>query len=230
MNIVRIFRDLTASGSRPGDFPLLRRRDGYPIISGGKHMKTVVIAILLLIAATGALAQGTSIYDIQTGAVAEGTLVTPRGVVTGVTANGFFVAEAPYDAWRGIWVYAPGHTHGGGRRRAALRRLRRVLRPVGGRHRGRRALRLGPEDGHPARAGPQRGQRRGHLERGHRRRGLGKLHDHRAGRHGGHRGPQRLRRVVRRRPGRHRGHVRRLLVRHRPGGPGCSATTTPRAS
>ena len=73
-------------------------------------MKTVVIAILLLIAATGAFAQGTSIYDIQTGAVAEGTLVTPRGVVTGVTANGFFVAEAPYDAWRGIWVYSPGHT------------------------------------------------------------------------------------------------------------------------
>ncbi len=73
-------------------------------------MKAIVIAILMLIVASGALAQGTTIYDIQTGAITEGTLVTPRGVVTGVTANGFFVAEAPYDAWRGIWVYAPGHT------------------------------------------------------------------------------------------------------------------------
>lgn len=73
-------------------------------------MKTIVTAILFLIIATGAFAQGSSIYDIQTGLVAEGTLVTPRGVVTGVTSSGFFVAEAPYDAWRGIWVYAPGHT------------------------------------------------------------------------------------------------------------------------
>lgn len=73
-------------------------------------MKTFVTAILLLIIATGALAQGSSIYDIQNGLIAEGTLVTPRGVVTGVTGNGFFVAEAPYDAWRGIWVYSPGHT------------------------------------------------------------------------------------------------------------------------
>ena len=73
-------------------------------------MKTLVTAILLLIIATGALAQGSSVYDIQNGLIAEGTLVTPRGVVTGVTGNGFFVAEAPYDAWRGIWVYSPGHT------------------------------------------------------------------------------------------------------------------------
>ncbi|MFN2371060.1 MAG: hypothetical protein ABR506_07895 [Candidatus Krumholzibacteriia bacterium] len=73
-------------------------------------MKIIVTAILLLVVATGAFAQGSSIYDIQTGLIAEGTLVTPRGVVTGVTANGFFVAEAPYDAWRGIWVYSPGHT------------------------------------------------------------------------------------------------------------------------
>ena len=73
-------------------------------------MKAIVIAILLLILASGAFAQGSSIYDIQTGLIAEGTLVTPRGVVTGVTGSGFFVAEAPYDAWRGIWVYAPGHT------------------------------------------------------------------------------------------------------------------------
>ncbi|MBE0567164.1 MAG: hypothetical protein IH621_14485 [Krumholzibacteria bacterium] len=72
-------------------------------------MKIIVTAILLLVVATGAFAQGSSIYDIQTGLIAEGTLVTPRGVVTGVTANGFFVAEAPYDAWRGIWVYAPAH-------------------------------------------------------------------------------------------------------------------------
>jgi len=68
-------------------------------------MKIFVTAILLLLVASGALAQGTSIYDIQTGAIAAGTLVTPRGVVTGTTSSGFFVAEAPYDAYRGIWVY-----------------------------------------------------------------------------------------------------------------------------
>ncbi len=73
-------------------------------------MKTFVIATLLIMGAAGAFAQGTSIYDIQTGLITEGSLVTPRGVVTGVTANGFFVAEAPYDGWRGIWVYRPGHT------------------------------------------------------------------------------------------------------------------------
>jgi len=73
-------------------------------------MKILVTVMLLLVLASGAMAQGTSIYDIQTGLVNTGTLVTPRGVVTGATANGFFVAEAPYDAWRGIWVYYPGHT------------------------------------------------------------------------------------------------------------------------
>jgi hypothetical protein len=76
-------------------------------------MKIFVTATLLLLVASGALAQGTSIYDIQTGLVPAGTLVTPRGVVTGATPSGFFVAEAPYDGWRGIWVYTGSATpHG----------------------------------------------------------------------------------------------------------------------
>lgn len=68
-------------------------------------MKSIVMAMLLLLLASAAFGQATPIYDIQTGVHAEGSLLTPRGVVTGVMPHGFFVAEAPYDAYRGLWVY-----------------------------------------------------------------------------------------------------------------------------
>jgi hypothetical protein len=47
-----------------------------------------------------------TIYEIQTGAVAVGTLVNPCDlVVTATNYNGFWCAEAPYGAYNGIWVY-----------------------------------------------------------------------------------------------------------------------------
>ncbi len=67
-------------------------------------MKKIALAFLLIMVA--GVAQGTAIYDIQTGAVDENTLVTPSDVVvTAVTDNGIFVAEAPYSEYNGIWVY-----------------------------------------------------------------------------------------------------------------------------
>jgi len=67
-------------------------------------MKKFALAILVLMIAGAA--QGTAIYDIQAGNVDENTLVTPCDVVvTAVTYNGIWVAEAPYGAMNGIWVY-----------------------------------------------------------------------------------------------------------------------------
>lgn len=67
-------------------------------------MKKIALAFLLVMVA--AAAQATTIYDIQAGNVAENTLVTPCDVVvTAVTYNGIWVAEAPYGAMNGIWVY-----------------------------------------------------------------------------------------------------------------------------
>lgn len=73
-------------------------------------MKSFVMVTLMLLVASVAFGQATPIYDIQTGVYSEGSLVTPRGVVTGVYGDGFFAAEAPYTEYRGIWVYSPGHT------------------------------------------------------------------------------------------------------------------------
>ncbi len=67
-------------------------------------MKKIVLAVLVILIA--GVAQGTSIYDIQTGLIPEGDLVSPCDVVvTAVTDNGIFVAEAPYSEFNGIWVY-----------------------------------------------------------------------------------------------------------------------------
>ncbi len=67
-------------------------------------MKKIALVFLLVLIA--GVAQGTAIYDIQTGAVDENSLVTPCDVVvTAVTDNGIFVAEAPYGQYNGIWVY-----------------------------------------------------------------------------------------------------------------------------
>jgi hypothetical protein len=68
-------------------------------------MKSIVMAVLLLLLASAAFGQVNPIYDIQTGVFSEGSLLTPRGVVTGVGPDGFFVAEAPYNEYRGLWVY-----------------------------------------------------------------------------------------------------------------------------
>jgi len=67
-------------------------------------MKRIVIALLVVVAATSA--QATTIFDIQTGAVVAGDSVSVVGaVVTGVRYNGFFAAEAPYGVNQHIWVY-----------------------------------------------------------------------------------------------------------------------------
>ncbi len=67
-------------------------------------MKKIALAILIVLIAGAAHA--TAIYDIQAGLVTENTLVTPCDVVvTAVTYNGIWVAEAPYGAMNGIWVY-----------------------------------------------------------------------------------------------------------------------------
>ena len=69
-------------------------------------MKKIALAFLLVMVAGVALGQSTTIYDIQTGAIEEGTLVNPHDVVvTAVTDNGVFIAEAPYGQFNGIWVY-----------------------------------------------------------------------------------------------------------------------------
>ena len=70
-------------------------------------MKSLVIVCLLLVAGT-AMGQVPSetIIGIQTGLVPENSLVTPcESVVTAVLYNGIFIAEAPYGAYNGIWVY-----------------------------------------------------------------------------------------------------------------------------
>jgi len=67
-------------------------------------MKKIALAFLLILVA--GMAQATTIYDIQTGAVDLNSLVTPQDVVvTAVMYNGVFVAEAPYSEYNGIWVY-----------------------------------------------------------------------------------------------------------------------------
>jgi hypothetical protein len=67
-------------------------------------MKKIVLATLLILVAASANAG--VIHDIQTGLVDTGTLVTPcDAVVVAVAYNGIWVAEAPYGAFDGIWVY-----------------------------------------------------------------------------------------------------------------------------
>lgn len=67
-------------------------------------MKRIVIALLIVM--TAATAQATTIFDIQTGAIAPADSVNVAGaVVTGVRYNGFFAAEAPFGVNQHIWVY-----------------------------------------------------------------------------------------------------------------------------
>jgi hypothetical protein len=77
-------------------------------------MKRLVLAMLVLLIAAGANAQ--TIYDIQTGLVAENTQVQlVNVVVVAERYNGIYVSEAPHGAYNGMWVYsgaAPGATVG----------------------------------------------------------------------------------------------------------------------
>jgi hypothetical protein len=68
-------------------------------------MNKIALALLITLVAGTALGQ-TTIFDIQTGAIPENSLVTPcEVVVIAVTDNGVFVAEEPYSMYNGIWVY-----------------------------------------------------------------------------------------------------------------------------
>lgn len=67
-------------------------------------MKKIALACLLVLVAASANAG--VISDIQMGMAEEGTLQTPcDAVVTAVTYNGIWIAEEPYGAYNGIWVY-----------------------------------------------------------------------------------------------------------------------------
>lgn len=69
-------------------------------------MKSIVIALFFVMIASGAVAQ--TIADIQMGLVPENTPVEIlNAVVTGATSTGFFMAEAPYGLYNGIWVFTP---------------------------------------------------------------------------------------------------------------------------
>ena len=75
-------------------------------------MKRIVIALLLVLIAGTAGAQ--TIYDIQSGLVAENTVVQVANVtVVGVRYNGIYVSEAPHGMYNGIWVYG-GNAFAGG--------------------------------------------------------------------------------------------------------------------
>jgi len=73
-------------------------------------MKNLAIAFCLLTLATGVLAQNQPVTDIQhgVGLTPGANLVTPRGIVTAVLPDGFFVADFYVDppaAWDGIYVH-----------------------------------------------------------------------------------------------------------------------------
>ncbi len=69
-------------------------------------MKRIAIALLLVLLA--ASAQAATIFDIQNGLYVDGDIVDLNGVtVTAVRSNGVYVAEAPFGAYNGIWVYGP---------------------------------------------------------------------------------------------------------------------------
>lgn len=72
-------------------------------------MKRIAIALLLVVIATAASA--VTIEEMQTGLVPENDIVTVNGVVVVAintsSSNGYWIAEAPYNAYNGIYAYGP---------------------------------------------------------------------------------------------------------------------------
>jgi len=73
-------------------------------------MKRIAIALLLTIIAASA-AQAVTIEDLQTGVVMPDSLASVSGVVVVAintsSSNGFWIAEAPFGAYNGIYAYGP---------------------------------------------------------------------------------------------------------------------------
>ncbi len=73
-------------------------------------MKRIAIALLLTIVAASAV-QAATIEEIQTGVYAPAEIVDVSGVVVvGINAtssNGYYIAEAPYGAYNGVYAYGP---------------------------------------------------------------------------------------------------------------------------
>ena len=73
-------------------------------------MKKLLLVTCLFMLAGGALAQDTPVSDIQhgIGLTPGANLVVPRGIITAITSDGFFVVDyyvADPGAWDGIFVY-----------------------------------------------------------------------------------------------------------------------------
>ncbi len=79
-------------------------------------MKRLAIVFALLLVTLGAQSvfavAAPTIFDIQNGVYAEGDTLTIENVtVVAVRYNGIWVAEAPYGAYNGIWVYMGSTTN-----------------------------------------------------------------------------------------------------------------------
>ncbi|PIV81211.1 hypothetical protein COW53_05630 [bacterium CG17_big_fil_post_rev_8_21_14_2_50_64_8] len=78
-------------------------------------MKRFALVTALLLVALGAqtvvAAVAPTIYDIQNGVYAAGDTLTVTGTVVAVRYNGIWVAEAPFGAYNGIWVYMGSTTN-----------------------------------------------------------------------------------------------------------------------
>lgn len=69
------------------------------------------IVMTLLVCLLAGAAQAGPIYDVQTGGYTEGDWVLATGIVTADPYNGVCLAESPYTAYCGVWVYL-GSGHG----------------------------------------------------------------------------------------------------------------------
>lgn len=73
-----------------------------------KHLLRSIILITLLFSITAFAQAYHTIYEIQgqgPDSPYDGQVVTTRGIVTGVFAQGFYIEERPGGEWRGIYVY-----------------------------------------------------------------------------------------------------------------------------
>ncbi len=71
-----------------------------------------LVFVLLLVALAAQSVTAATIFDIQNGMYAEGDTLTVTGVTVVATRyNGIWVAEAPFGAYNGIWVYMGSTTN-----------------------------------------------------------------------------------------------------------------------